>query len=63
MLVSAAAGGTGVMAGIIAKVLGCSVVGTTGSAAKCAWLTEEMGFDRAVNYRSGVLAVLQRSRK
>lgn len=52
VLVSAAAGGTGVMAGMIAKALGCYVVGTTGTAAKCAWLTEEMGFDAAVNYTS-----------
>ena len=55
VLVSAAAGGTGVNAGMIAKIAGCRVVGTAGTDDKCRWLVEEMGFDAAVNYKSGDL--------
>jgi len=50
VVVSAAAGATGSIAGQIAKLLGCRVVGITGSAEKCAWLTEELGFDAAIDH-------------
>ena len=55
VLVSAAAGAVGTVAGQIAKLMGCRVVGTTSSADKCKWLTSELGFDAAVDYKSGNL--------
>jgi NADPH-dependent curcumin reductase CurA len=51
-VVSGAAGGVGSIAGQIAKILGCRVVGIAGTAEKCAWLTKELGFHAAVNYRT-----------
>jgi NADPH-dependent curcumin reductase CurA len=53
VLISAAAGSVGSIAGQIAKAQGCRVIGTAGSDEKCRWLVEELGFDGAVNYRSG----------
>lgn len=51
VLVSGAAGGVGSLSGQIAKRLGAArVIGTAGSAAKCAWLTDELGFDVALDY-------------
>ena len=52
VLVSAAAGGIGSIVGQIAKIHGCRVVGISGSDEKCAWLTDELGFDAAINYRA-----------
>ncbi len=52
VLVSGAAGATGSVVGQIAKLKGCRVVGIAGSAEKCAWLTDELGFDAAINYRT-----------
>ena len=51
-VVSGAAGGVGSVAGQIAKVLGCRVVGIAGTDEKCEWITRELGFDAAVNYRT-----------
>ena len=48
VLVSGAAGATGSVAGQIAKIKGCKVVGIAGGAEKCAWLTDEAGFDAAI---------------
>lgn len=53
VLVSAAAGSVGHIVGQIAKRHGCRVVGTAGSPEKCRMLTEELGFDAAVNYKAG----------
>lgn len=50
VVVSAAAGATGSVAGQIAKVLGCRVVGIAGGEEKCRWLTEELGFDAAIDH-------------
>jgi NADPH-dependent curcumin reductase CurA len=55
VLVSGAAGAVGTVAGQIAKLMGCRVVGTTSSTDKCRWLVDELGFDAAVDYRSGNL--------
>jgi NADPH-dependent curcumin reductase CurA len=55
VVVSAAAGATGSLVGQIGKILGCRVVGTAGGDDKCAYLTDELGFDAAVNYRTGDL--------
>jgi NADPH-dependent curcumin reductase CurA len=52
VLVSGAAGATGSIAGQIARIKGCRVVGIAGSDEKCAWLTGELGFDAAINYRT-----------
>jgi NADPH-dependent curcumin reductase CurA len=51
LVVSAAAGATGSIAGQIGKIHGCHVVGIAGTDEKCAWLTGELGFDAAVNYK------------
>ncbi|MEM1333433.1 MAG: NADP-dependent oxidoreductase [Actinomycetota bacterium] len=52
VLVSGAAGATGSVVGQIAKIKGCRVVGIAGSDEKCAWLTDELGFDAAINYKA-----------
>ena len=51
-VVSGAGGATGSIAGQIAKVKGCKVVGIAGSRAKCEWLKNEAGFDGAIDYRA-----------
>ena len=50
VVVTAASGAVGCLAGQIAKLSGCHVVGTAGSDAKCRYLVEELGFDAAINY-------------
>lgn len=52
VVVSGAAGAVGSVAGQIASLAGCRVVGIAGSPAKVDWMTGELGFDAAVNYRS-----------
>ncbi len=52
VLVSAAAGSVGHLVGQMAKIAGCRVVGVAGGEAKCRLLTEELGFDAAVDYKS-----------
>ena len=56
LVVSGAAGAVGSIVGQIGKIVGCRVVGISGSDAKCAWLTEELGFDAAVNYKTESVA-------
>src|SRR3989475_3823517 len=51
LVVSAAAGATGSIAGQIGKIQGCRVVGIAGSDEKCSWLTKDLGFDVAINYK------------
>src|SRR5664280_2206104 len=53
VVVSAAAGSVGSIVGQIAKIKGCHVVGIAGGKAKCNWLTSELGFDAAVDYKEG----------
>jgi len=55
VVVSAAAGSVGSIVGQIAKIKGCRVVGIAGGADKCHWLTSELGFDAAVDYKDGAL--------
>jgi NADPH-dependent curcumin reductase len=50
VFVSGAAGMIGTLVGQIAKIKGCRVVGSAGSAEKCAYLVNEIGFDAAINY-------------
>ncbi|WP_354643022.1 NADP-dependent oxidoreductase [Kitasatospora camelliae] len=52
VVVSGAAGAVGTLVGQIAKVKGCRVIGIAGGPEKCAMLTEELGFDAAVDYRT-----------
>ncbi len=52
VLVSAAAGAVGSIAGQIAKIKGCRAVGLAGTDEKCAWIAGELGFDGAINYKS-----------
>ncbi|MEU1405018.1 NADP-dependent oxidoreductase [Streptomyces sp. NPDC005728] len=52
VVVSGAAGAVGTIAGQIAKAKGCRVVGIAGGPEKCAMLTEELGFDAAIDYRN-----------
>jgi NADPH-dependent curcumin reductase CurA len=52
LFVSGAAGAVGSMVGQLAKVRGLRVVGSAGSDAKVDWLTGELGFDAAFNYKA-----------
>jgi hypothetical protein len=52
-VVSAAAGAVGCMAGQIAKLDGARVVGIAGGPEKCGFVTGELGFDAAVDYKRG----------
>ena len=52
VVVSAAAGSVGHIVGQMAKITGCRVVGVAGSDEKCHLLTDDLGFDTAVNYKS-----------
>ncbi len=51
-VVSGAAGATGSVAGQIAKIKGCRVIGTAGGKTKCDWLKNELGFDGVIDYHS-----------
>lgn len=55
VLVSGAAGAVGSMVGQLAKAQGCRVIGVAGGQEKTRWLTDELGFDAAVDYREGNL--------
>ena len=52
VVVSAASGAVGAVVGQIARIGGCRVVGTVGSDEKAAYITRELGFDAAINYRT-----------
>ena len=62
VVVSGAAGATGSVVGQIAKIKGAAnVVGLAGSAEKCAWLVDDLGFDAAINYRTEDVAARLRT--
>jgi len=52
LVVTAAAGSVGSMAAQLAKLKGLRVVGIAGGPAKCAYLTDELGLDAAVDYKA-----------
>lgn len=52
LVISGAAGATGSVVGQIGKMMGCRVIGIAGGAQKCDWLTRELGFDGAIDYRN-----------
>jgi NADPH-dependent curcumin reductase len=55
VVVSGAAGAVGNVVGQIARIKGCKTIGIAGSAEKCEWITEELGFDAAIDYKAGDL--------
>jgi NADPH-dependent curcumin reductase CurA len=52
LVVDAAAGSVGSLVGQIAKIKGCRVVGIAGGPEKCAYVTQELGFDACINHRA-----------
>ena len=53
VFISGAAGAVGNVAGQLAKLRGCRVIGSAGSMAKVMFLREECGFDVAFDYKTG----------
>ncbi|KAI9032137.1 zinc-binding dehydrogenase [Hyaloraphidium curvatum] len=51
VVVSGAAGATGLVAAQIGKILGCRVIGIAGGKDKCAFLKNELGLDEALDYK------------
>ena len=51
LVISAAAGAVGSIAGQVARQRGARVIGIAGGPDKCRWLTEELGFDAAIDYK------------
>ena len=54
--ISGAAGAVGNVAGQLAKLRGCRVIGSAGSAEKVKFLRDECGFDIAFDYKAGPIA-------
>lgn len=52
LVVSGAAGAVGSIAGQIGKLMGCRVIGIAGTDEKVDFITSELGFDAAINYKS-----------
>jgi NADPH-dependent curcumin reductase CurA len=52
VVITGAAGATGSVAGQIAKIAGCRVIGIAGGPEKCAWLKSVCGFDEAIDYKA-----------
>jgi len=52
VLVSGAASGVGSLAGQIARIKGCRVIGIAGGAEKSRWIVDELGFDAAIDYKA-----------
>ncbi|RZB76658.1 2-alkenal reductase (NADP(+)-dependent) isoform B [Glycine soja] len=51
VFISAASGGVGMIAGQLAKIRGCRVIGSTGSDEKVRLIKEEFGYDDGFNYK------------
>jgi leukotriene B4 12-hydroxydehydrogenase/15-oxo-prostaglandin 13-reductase len=52
VVISGAAGAVGSLVGQIAKIKGCRAIGIAGTDDKVEWLTKELGFDGAFNYKT-----------
>jgi NADPH-dependent curcumin reductase CurA len=52
VVVSGAAGAVGSVVGQIARIKGCRAIGIAGGADKCRYLTGELGFDGAIDYKA-----------
>lgn len=61
VLISAAAGAVGSIAGQLARIAGARVVGIAGGPEKCAWLIDTLRFDAAVDYKAGDVAAAIRA--
>jgi NADPH-dependent curcumin reductase CurA len=59
VFVSGAAGAVGSIAGQVARVIGCRVIGSAGSDEKVAWLRDDLGFDAAFNYKTTDLEAIE----
>jgi len=55
VVVSAASGAVGGVAGQLAKIRGCRAVGIAGGPAKCDYVVRDLGFDACVDYKAGNL--------
>jgi NADPH-dependent curcumin reductase CurA len=55
VVISAASGAVGSIAGQLAKSKGCRVVGIAGGKEKCAYVVDELGFDACIDYKAGNL--------
>jgi NADPH-dependent curcumin reductase len=55
VVVSGASGAVGAVVGQLAKIKGCRAVGVAGSADKCHYVVETLGFDACINYKTGDL--------
>jgi NADPH-dependent curcumin reductase CurA len=61
VVVSGAAGATGMVVGQIARIKGCRAVGIAGGAGKCNYVVKELGFDACIDYKAeNVLEALRR---
>jgi NADPH-dependent curcumin reductase CurA len=56
VVVTAASGAVGSVAGQLAKIWGCRVLGIAGGPKKCDYVTNELGFDACVDYKAGDLS-------
>ncbi len=52
VVLSGAAGAVGAVAGQIAKIKGCRVIGIAGGPEKCDYISNELGFDAAIDYKA-----------
>ncbi len=52
VVVSAASGAVGGVVGQLAKARGCRAVGIAGGPEKCAYVTDELGFDACIDYKA-----------
>ncbi len=52
VVISAATGAVGTVAGQVAKARGCRVVGVAGGAEKCAWATDTLGYDACIDHHA-----------
>ena len=56
VVVSAASGAVGSVAGQLARLWGSRAVGIAGGAAKCDYVRKELGFDACIDYKAGDLS-------
>jgi len=52
LVVSGAAGATGSVVCQLGKIIGAKVIAIAGADDKCKWLEDELGVDKALNYKS-----------